>query len=66
MTVENLSTGLAFVDKADILVSARGTLNDIAWPDIKGLDTFSGPVMHSAAWKDGSVDLILGPLDRTC
>jgi cation diffusion facilitator CzcD-associated flavoprotein CzcO len=32
------------------LLSARGNLNDIAWPKIPGLETFKGEVMHSAAW----------------
>jgi cation diffusion facilitator CzcD-associated flavoprotein CzcO len=43
---------LTFEDDADILVSARGNLNDIAWPKIKGLDTFKGEIMHSAAWNE--------------
>jgi cation diffusion facilitator CzcD-associated flavoprotein CzcO len=49
--VENLATGETFVDKADVVISARGTLNDIAWPDIPGLKDMQIPVMHSAAWK---------------
>lgn len=50
MTVENLATGETFVDNADVVISARGTLNDISWPDIPGLNDIQIPVMHSAAW----------------
>ena len=50
ITVEKTQTGETFEDDADVLISARGTLNDIAWPKIHGLDSFEGAVMHSAAW----------------
>lgn len=52
MTVENTKTGETFQDEANILISARGALNDIAWPQIPGLESFNGEVMHSAAWND--------------
>lgn len=52
MTVENLKTGEIFVDKADVVISARGSLNEINWPQIPGLDGVKIPVMHSAAWDD--------------
>jgi cation diffusion facilitator CzcD-associated flavoprotein CzcO len=41
---------------ADVVVSAVGMFNAIAWPDIEGLDQFGGTVMHSAEWDD-AVDL---------
>ncbi|KAG4429161.1 hypothetical protein IFR05_015361 [Cadophora sp. M221] len=50
IVVENLTTGETFNDDADVLVSARGNLNDIAWPKIPGFGSFKGEVMHSAAW----------------
>ncbi|RDL38519.1 Flavin-binding monooxygenase [Venustampulla echinocandica] len=50
ITVENTKTGEIIEDDADILLSARGNLNDFKWPDIPGFDTFSGDVTHSAAW----------------
>jgi len=37
------------------LISARGNLNDIAWPNTEGFKTFEGEVMHSAAWNQRSV-----------
>ncbi|MEA2433529.1 MAG: hypothetical protein QOG54_986 [Actinomycetota bacterium] len=36
---------------ADVLIAANGGLAEPAFPDIPGLDTFDGEVMHSAAWK---------------
>jgi cyclohexanone monooxygenase len=35
---------------ADIVVSAIGMFNDLSWPDIDGLDTFTGTLFHSAQW----------------
>lgn len=35
---------------ADVLVSAAGALSEPRAPDIEGLDTFAGPVFHSADW----------------
>jgi cation diffusion facilitator CzcD-associated flavoprotein CzcO len=42
--------------RARVLVSAAGALADPTYPDIPGLDTFAGTVMHSARW-DHSHDL---------
>ena len=49
ITVQN-NTGETFTEEADIVIAARGNLNNIAWPDIPGLDTFKGKKMHSADW----------------
>ena len=38
---------------ARVLVSAAGALADPAYPDIPGLDSFAGTVMHSARWDAG-------------
>lgn len=43
-------------DHADVLVSATGVLHRPRLPDIDGLDTFAGPLFHSARW-DHSVPL---------
>jgi cation diffusion facilitator CzcD-associated flavoprotein CzcO len=37
----------------DALVSAVGMFNDLRWPDIPGLQSFAGPIMHSARWDHG-------------
>src|SRR6185312_2108961 len=39
--------------QAQVLISAAGALADPTYPDIPGLDTFEGTVMHSARWDDG-------------
>jgi len=41
---------------ADVMVSAIGGLSRPAWPEIRGLDLFAGPVFHSQQW-DESIDL---------
>ena len=35
---------------ADVVVSAIGMFNDLAWPDIEGLHDFRGTIFHSAQW----------------
>lgn len=35
---------------ADVVVSAIGMFNDLAWPEIEGLDRFAGTQFHSAQW----------------
>ncbi|KAJ5994677.1 monooxygenase [Penicillium waksmanii] len=52
ITVRNNVTGETFLDKANVVISARGMLNDISWPDIPGLQEMKIPVMHSAAWDE--------------
>ncbi len=41
---------------ADIVIAAVGPLSDPSYPDIPGLDSFPGPVFHSARW-DHAADL---------
>ena len=36
--------------EAEIVVSALGMFNELAWPDIEGLDRFQGTRFHSARW----------------
>lgn len=38
--------------EADAVITAMGQLNRPALPSIQGLDTFSGPAMHSARWDE--------------
>jgi cation diffusion facilitator CzcD-associated flavoprotein CzcO len=55
VTVERVETGEVFADEADVVISARGTLNNISWPQVPGLSDLTIPVMHSAAWDNRSV-----------
>jgi cation diffusion facilitator CzcD-associated flavoprotein CzcO len=52
VTIKDLQTGEDFVDKADLLVTARGNLNNVKWPQIEGLGSFTGRKMHSAQWDE--------------
>jgi cation diffusion facilitator CzcD-associated flavoprotein CzcO len=36
--------------EADVVVSAIGMFNELAWPEIEGLDSFPGTCFHSARW----------------
>ena len=36
--------------EAEVVVSAIGMFNDLAWPEIDGLDRFTGTTFHSARW----------------
>jgi 4-hydroxyacetophenone monooxygenase len=42
--------------KANVVISGAGLLNRPSYPDIEGLDSFTGPKFHSARW-DHSVSL---------
>lgn len=48
--IQEVLTGKTFEDEADVVISARGAFNDYAWPDIKGLRSFRGKIVHSASW----------------
>lgn len=48
--------GAEYDDRCDVLISGSGVLNSWKYPDIPGLDTFQGKLMHSARW-DASYDL---------
>ncbi len=45
-----VETGTGDVYHAAILVTATGQLNQPAWPNVPGLDTFQGTLFHSARW----------------
>lgn len=54
--VRDLARDLIFTAECDILINASGILNAWKWPDIPGLETFEGSLVHSAAW-DSTIDL---------
>ena len=51
-----LTTESGTTIEADVVVSAVGMFGELCWPDIDGLDTFTGAMWHSAQW-DWSHDL---------
>ncbi|KIW95808.1 uncharacterized protein Z519_02872 [Cladophialophora bantiana CBS 173.52] len=48
--------GSTFTDEADIFLNTSGALNVWKYPNIPGLQTFKGNLMHTASW-DTTVDL---------
>lgn len=52
VTVEDCTTGKAVHDSCDVLYACIGALNDWKWPDIPGLATFKGKLLHSAVWDE--------------
>lgn len=51
-TEETLQDGSTVLKKltSDIVISAVGILNNWKWPDIEGLHSFKGKLLHSANW----------------
>ncbi|KAL2135631.1 hypothetical protein VTI74DRAFT_7581 [Chaetomium olivicolor] len=50
LRVRDLETGEEFDDAANFLVDGTGILNNWKWPGVEGLDTFQGPLIHTARW----------------
>ncbi|KAJ5210155.1 hypothetical protein N7491_009963 [Penicillium cf. griseofulvum] len=48
--VKNLKTGDVVVDSAEVLINCGGALNNWKWPDIPGLHSFGGKLVHTARW----------------
>jgi cation diffusion facilitator CzcD-associated flavoprotein CzcO len=46
----SIVTGDGERDEASVVIAATGVLHHPRYPDIPGLDTFGGPVFHSARW----------------
>lgn len=56
VTLEDLQTGTTFVHEAKILISAVGGYTNPKYPSLPGIETFKGPVVHTAKW-DQDYDL---------
>lgn len=50
--VHNLETDEIFEDTANMVISAKGGLNEVKWPKIKGLGDYKGKLIHSGAWDE--------------
>jgi cation diffusion facilitator CzcD-associated flavoprotein CzcO len=44
--------GKIVCDQCDILINGTGNLSKWKWPDVSGLDSFKGSLLHSANWED--------------
>lgn len=54
--VKNVKTGETRTKIARVVVSAAGILHEPQWPNIPGLNSFQGKLMHTAQW-DVNADL---------
>ncbi|KAJ6548136.1 FAD/NAD-binding domain-containing protein [Mycena vulgaris] len=52
-TVRIRHRGKEFEDSCDVLLLCVGSLSRYHWPDIEGLEKFSGTLVHSAQWDVG-------------
>ncbi|KAK7988530.1 Cytochrome c oxidase polypeptide 5 [Apiospora arundinis] len=52
LNVLNLTTGEEFRDEANFIVDGSGVLNNWKWPDIEGLNSFQGQLVHTASWPE--------------
>lgn len=51
--VQKTDTGETFEEQdIDFVITARGQLNEVAWPQVSGLDRYRGKLLHSAEWDD--------------
>jgi cation diffusion facilitator CzcD-associated flavoprotein CzcO len=52
-----LETAAGHRDEVDVVIAATGVLHHPRYPDIPGLDSFAGPMFHTARWDhDVSID----------
>ena len=51
----HLTTDQGVQDEVDVVIAATGVLHHPKYPDIKGLDSFAGPMFHSARWNHDAV-----------
>lgn len=60
LELERTDTGEVFREEGvDVVIAARGLLNEPSWPDISGLERFKGKLMHSAEWDEQYVVVFL-------
>ncbi|PVH75074.1 FAD/NAD(P)-binding domain-containing protein [Cadophora sp. DSE1049] len=50
LEVEDLSSGNIIRDWCHFLINGSGVLNNWKWPDIPGIHSFEGELVHSATW----------------
>ncbi|KAF2678557.1 FAD/NAD(P)-binding domain-containing protein [Lentithecium fluviatile CBS 122367] len=53
LNIRNLGTGKVVEDNAEFFINAGGVLNNWKWPNINGLQSFKGKLMHSAHYEEG-------------
>lgn len=51
LSIKNEVTGVVFEDRCHFLLNSGGMFNNWKWPDIKGLHSFKGDLVHTAKWQ---------------
>ncbi|ROV88392.1 hypothetical protein VMCG_10527 [Cytospora schulzeri] len=51
--VQKTDSGEIFNEAVDVVIAARGQLNEVSWPEVPGLDKYGGKLLHSAEWDEG-------------
>jgi cation diffusion facilitator CzcD-associated flavoprotein CzcO len=51
LEILDIRTNTTFTDSADFVLSSTGGLSRWSWPDIEGLHSFKGELMHSARYE---------------
>jgi cation diffusion facilitator CzcD-associated flavoprotein CzcO len=52
-----VTTSEGWTTASDVLVSGLGMFNRLRWPDVPGVEDFSGLTVHSGAWPEQGLDL---------
>lgn len=52
LKLKNLSDGTVFDDSCNVLINGTGVLNDFKLPEIPGIESYQGRIVHSARWDD--------------
>lgn len=52
VTVQDLTASEEFHDKVDFVINGGGVLNKWKWPEVAGLQSFRGDLLHSAAYPE--------------
>lgn len=50
--VQKTDTAETFEETVDVVITARGQLNEVSWPEVPGLEKFQGKLLHSAEWDE--------------
>ncbi|KAI9820318.1 MAG: hypothetical protein M1827_005940 [Pycnora praestabilis] len=50
LKIHDTERDINFEDRAEVFINAGGVLNSWKWPDIEGLSTFKGKLMHTARY----------------
>lgn len=50
--IQKTDSGEVFDETVDVIITARGQLNEVSWPQVPGLEKYRGKLLHSAEWDE--------------